>query len=93
MFYGSFLTSLVVASLMVFLLAFKRVHPRVNQIHDIAPEAQLAFHTAGLGSIHMAQGIQILVDAGCHVIVDDIRTYIMISSVALSLVDCYWCSL
>ncbi|MCS3697799.1 T9SS type A sorting domain-containing protein [Salinibacter ruber] len=42
-------------------------------IHDIAPGAVLGFHTAFGGLAVFAQGIRDLADAGCTVIVDDIR--------------------
>ena len=42
-------------------------------IHDIAPGATLGFHTAVGGLAVFAQGIRDLADAGCTVIVDDIR--------------------
>mgnify|MGYP002762372760 FL=1 len=43
-------------------------------IHDIAPGARLGFHTATVGGLAgFASGIQDLADAGCTVIVDDIR--------------------
>ncbi len=42
-------------------------------IHDIAPGAELGFHTAFGGLANFASGIQELADAGCTVIVDDIR--------------------
>ncbi|MGZ8246322.1 S8 family serine peptidase, partial [Methylomagnum sp.] len=40
-------------------------------IHDLAPGAALAFHTANNGAADMAQGIRALADAGATVIVDD----------------------
>ncbi len=42
-------------------------------IHDIAPEAALGFHTAFGGLGVFASGIRELADAGCTVIVDDVR--------------------
>ncbi|WP_259069721.1 cadherin-like domain-containing protein, partial [Salinibacter ruber] len=42
-------------------------------IHDIAPGAELGFHTAFGGLAVFAQGIGDLADARCTVIVDDIR--------------------
>ncbi len=43
-------------------------------IHDIAPGAALGFHTATAGGLaSFASGIQDLADAGCTVIVDDVR--------------------
>lgn len=44
-------------------------------IHDVAPEAELAFRTGLLNPVDFAQGIIELQEAGCDVIVDDI-TYI-----------------
>jgi hypothetical protein len=41
-------------------------------IHDIAPGAELGFHTAFGGIGIFAQGIRDLADAGCTVIVDDV---------------------
>jgi hypothetical protein len=41
-------------------------------VHDVAPGAQLAFHTANNGMADFAQGILQLADAGCNVITDDI---------------------
>ena len=41
-------------------------------IHDVAPGADLAFHTAFTGQAGFAQGIVDLADAGSDVIVDDI---------------------
>ncbi|MEP6748976.1 MAG: S8 family serine peptidase [Bacteroidota bacterium] len=40
-------------------------------VHDVAPGAELAFHTAFLGEADFAQGIQDLVNKGCKVIIDD----------------------
>jgi hypothetical protein len=40
-------------------------------IHDLAPGATLAFHTAKNGAADMAYGIRALADAGATVIVDD----------------------
>ncbi len=42
-------------------------------IHDIAPGATLGFHTAFGGLGVFATGIQELADAGCTVVVDDVR--------------------
>ncbi|WP_157942263.1 S8 family serine peptidase [Salinibacter altiplanensis] len=42
-------------------------------IHDIAPGAELGFHTAIGGVAAFANGIRELASAGCTVIVDDIR--------------------
>lgn len=41
-------------------------------IHDVAPGAELAFHSGFLGEADFANGIRELKDAGCQVIVDDI---------------------
>ncbi|MHC4431270.1 MAG: LamG-like jellyroll fold domain-containing protein, partial [Planctomycetota bacterium] len=41
-------------------------------IHDVAPDADLSFHTAFNGLADFAQGIQDLADDGADVIVDDI---------------------
>jgi subtilisin family serine protease len=41
-------------------------------VHDIAPEAKIAFHTALTGQAGFANGIRALADAGCQIIVDDI---------------------
>ncbi|MFB6277672.1 MAG: Ig-like domain-containing protein, partial [Halothece sp.] len=41
-------------------------------IHDIAPGANLAFHTASGGRANFAEGINDLVEAGADIIVDDI---------------------
>ncbi len=41
-------------------------------VHDVAPGATLAFHTANKGEADFAQGIIRLADAGCQVIVDDV---------------------
>jgi len=41
-------------------------------IHDVAPGATLAFHTAFTGQANFAQGIRDLADAGSDVIVDDV---------------------
>lgn len=41
-------------------------------IHDVAPGAQLSFHTASNGIADYAQGILRLQQAGCQVIMDDI---------------------
>jgi len=43
-------------------------------IHDLAPGAQLFFHTAIEGPQDFADGINALAEAGCDVIVDDIGT-------------------
>lgn len=44
-------------------------------VHDVAPAARLAFHTANAGEANFAQGITDLVNAGCEVIADDILYY------------------
>lgn len=41
-------------------------------IHEMAPGAELAYHTAFLGKALFAQGIIALAQAGCDVIVDDV---------------------
>lgn len=41
-------------------------------VHDVAPDAAIAFHTAFLGQADFAQGIEDLQAAGSKVIVDDI---------------------
>jgi len=41
-------------------------------IHDVAPKADLAFHTALGGLASFAQGIRRLAEIGCDVIVDDV---------------------
>ncbi|NJO01433.1 MAG: hypothetical protein HC880_06840 [Bacteroidia bacterium] len=42
-------------------------------IHDVAPEAGLAFHTAFLGQASFAEGIvRLQEEAGCDIIVDDV---------------------
>ncbi|MGD1891951.1 MAG: S8 family serine peptidase [Cyclobacteriaceae bacterium] len=44
----------------------------IEIIHDVAPAADLAFHTAFGGQANFAQGIVDLADAGSNIIVDDI---------------------
>jgi subtilisin family serine protease len=44
-------------------------------VHDVAPGAELAFHTAFAGEANFAQGIQDLANIGCKVIVDDISYF------------------
>ena len=44
-------------------------------VHDVAPGAEIAFHTANNGMADFAQGIIQLADAGCNVITDDIIYY------------------
>jgi hypothetical protein len=41
-------------------------------VHDVAPGAKIAFHTANLGQAGFASGIGKLADAGCNVVVDDV---------------------
>jgi hypothetical protein len=41
-------------------------------IHQIAPSASLAFHTAAAGLADFAAGVTALVNAGCSIIVDDV---------------------
>ncbi len=41
-------------------------------VHEMAPDAELAFHSAWLGTAGWAEGIIKLAEAGCKVIVDDI---------------------
>ncbi|HEU4461231.1 MAG TPA: hypothetical protein VFR75_01435, partial [Solirubrobacterales bacterium] len=41
-------------------------------VHDVAPEADLAFHSAFNGELDFAEGIEDLADAGAEVIVDDV---------------------
>ncbi|MFB6247477.1 MAG: T9SS type A sorting domain-containing protein [Salinibacter sp.] len=45
-------------------------------IHDIAPGAELGFHTAFKGVGNFAQGVRELADAGCTIIVDDVGSSI-----------------
>ena len=52
-------------------------------IHDVAPQAKLAFRTAARGVLDFAQGIRDLADIGCNIIVDDgefTKTYFCFSS-------------
>ncbi|GEO02686.1 hypothetical protein AAE02nite_03500 [Adhaeribacter aerolatus] len=44
-------------------------------IHDVAPGAKIAFHTALGGQAVFANGIQKLAQAGCNIIVDDVIYY------------------
>lgn len=44
-------------------------------VHDVAPGAEIAFHTAFEGEASFANGIIKLAEAGCKVIVDDIYYY------------------
>ena len=41
-------------------------------VHDVAPGAAIAFHTAFTGIAGFAQGIKDLATAGCNIIVDDV---------------------
>jgi hypothetical protein len=41
-------------------------------VHDVAPGAEIAFHSAYLGEASFADGIIKLAEAGCKVIVDDV---------------------
>ena len=41
-------------------------------VHDVAPGADLAFHTAFDGYVDFALGIEQLAQAGCNIIVDDV---------------------
>jgi hypothetical protein len=41
-------------------------------VHDVAPGATVAFHTAWYGEADFANGIRRLANAGCQVIVDDV---------------------
>lgn len=47
----------------------------VEIVHDVAPGAEIAFHTAYEGQADFAQGILDLANAGCKVITDDIFYY------------------
>lgn len=47
-------------------------HGMTEIVHDVAPGAAIAFHTAFLGQADFAQGIEDLQAAGCQAIVDDI---------------------
>ena len=40
-------------------------------LHDVAPGAELAFHTASYGQANFAKGITDLADIGCKIIVED----------------------
>lgn len=42
-------------------------------VHDVAPGAAIAFHTANGGQANMVGAINALIGANCHIIVDDIR--------------------
>jgi hypothetical protein len=41
-------------------------------VHDVAPGAKIAFHTANLGQAGFASGIGKLADVGCNIVVDDV---------------------
>lgn len=41
-------------------------------VHDVAPDAKIAFNTAFLGQASFANGILRLADRGCNIIVDDV---------------------
>ncbi|WP_084708670.1 S8 family serine peptidase [Hymenobacter norwichensis] len=41
-------------------------------VHDVAPDAKIAFHTAFAGQASFASGIVQLANSGCNVIVDDV---------------------
>lgn len=41
-------------------------------IHDVAPGAEIAFHTAFTGEVGFANGIRKLAEIGCNIIVDDV---------------------
>ena len=45
-------------------------------IHDVAPGATLKFYSADNGFYDFAEGIQVLANAGCDVIVDDIGYFV-----------------
>ncbi len=44
-------------------------------VHDVAPGAELAFHTGNNSAADFAQGIQDLASAGCRVIADDVAYF------------------
>lgn len=44
-------------------------------VHDVAPGAEIAFHTAFIGEADFAQGIQDLANNGCKVITDDVSYF------------------
>lgn len=44
-------------------------------VHDVAPGAELYFHTAFEGEVSFASGVVKLVNAGCKVIVDDVMYF------------------
>ena len=44
----------------------------LEEIHDIAPDASLAFATGEFTQLHMARNVVALADAGAQVIVDDL---------------------
>jgi hypothetical protein len=45
-------------------------------IHDVAPGANLGFHTASLGQSGFAEGIVLLVARGCNVIVENFNEFL-----------------
>lgn len=45
-------------------------------VHDMAPDAALAFATANRGQVSFANNIRALADAGCDVIVDDVIYFV-----------------
>jgi subtilisin family serine protease len=47
----------------------------IEIVHDVAPGAELAFHTADNGQADFAQGIVQLANNGCDVIADDVFYY------------------
>ncbi len=47
----------------------------IEIVHDVAPAAELAFHTAFIGEANFAQGIQDLANKGCKVIADDVAYF------------------
>ncbi|MFD1874756.1 T9SS type A sorting domain-containing protein [Hymenobacter bucti] len=44
-------------------------------VHDVAPGAKIAFHTAFTGQAGFASGIVKLADAGCNIVVDDVAYF------------------
>ncbi|MEL6629903.1 MAG: S8 family serine peptidase [Bacteroidota bacterium] len=63
-------------------------------VHDVAPDAEMAFHTAFGGIATFADGIRALAADGCNIIVDDVRYFTspmyqdgILSVVADSVVD------
>ncbi|KAL3923830.1 MAG: hypothetical protein SGILL_001420 [Bacillariaceae sp.] len=49
-------------------------------IHDVAPEAQLYFHSVAGSPLEFPMGIERLADEGCDVIVDDVRNLLSLSA-------------